>query len=100
AGPGWGVERIARAWAELMARLGHDRYGAQGSDWGTSVATSLGQQDAEHVMGLHLVPPIAGPDPDTLGDLTEAEREAMEWLKAYQRVDGGYSVLQATRPQT
>ncbi len=46
AAPGWGVERIARAWAALMARLGYDRYGAQGSDWGTSVTTSLGQQDA------------------------------------------------------
>jgi pimeloyl-ACP methyl ester carboxylesterase len=97
---GWGVERIARAWAELMARLGYDRYGAQGSDWGTSVSTSLGQQDPEHVMGLHLVPPIAGPDPATLDDLTEYEREAMAWLKGYQQVDGGYSVLQATRPQT
>jgi epoxide hydrolase len=43
--PGWGVERIAAAWAELMARLGYRRYGAAGSDWGTSVTASLGQQD-------------------------------------------------------
>ena len=41
---GWGVERIAGAWATLMARLGYERYGAQGSDWGTSVSTCLGQQ--------------------------------------------------------
>jgi epoxide hydrolase len=68
--PGWGVERIAAGWAELMARLGYDRYGASGSDWGTSVSTVLGQQDAEHVVGIHLVPPLAPPDPATLDDLT------------------------------
>jgi len=42
---GWGVERIAAAWAQLMARLGYQRYGAEGSDWGTSISTSIGQQD-------------------------------------------------------
>jgi pimeloyl-ACP methyl ester carboxylesterase len=40
-----------------MARLGYARYGAQGSDWGTSVSASLGQQDAAHVAGIHLMPP-------------------------------------------
>ena len=43
--PGWGVARIARAWAELMARLGYERYGAQGTDWGTSVSAALGRHD-------------------------------------------------------
>jgi hypothetical protein len=42
---GWGIERIADAWAALMARLGYDRHGAQGSDWGTSISTLLGQRD-------------------------------------------------------
>ena len=51
AAPGWGVERIARAWAALMARLGYDCYGALGGDWGTSVSASLGQQDPQHVAG-------------------------------------------------
>jgi hypothetical protein len=46
---GWGVARIARAWARLMALLGYSRYGAQGTDWGTSVSASLAQQDPEHV---------------------------------------------------
>ncbi|MDB5075377.1 MAG: epoxide hydrolase [Chloroflexi bacterium] len=55
--PGWGVERIARAWIPLMALLGYDRYGAQGGDRGTSISTSIGQQDAEHVAGIHLKPP-------------------------------------------
>src|SRR5918997_2776454 len=75
AAPGWGVERIAAAWAELMGRLGYERYGAQGSDWGTSVSASLGQQDAGHVAGIHLMPPLAPPDPATFGDLTERERD-------------------------
>jgi pimeloyl-ACP methyl ester carboxylesterase len=100
AGTGWGVERIARAWAELMARLGYDRYGAAGSDWGTSVSASLGQQDREHVAGVHLIPPLAGPDPATLGDLTDAERAAIASLEYAAEWDSGYSREHATRPQT
>ena len=65
-GPGWGIERIAGAWASLMARLGYRRYGAVGSDWGTSVSTLVGQAGPEHVAGIHLIPPLAGPDPDYL----------------------------------
>jgi pimeloyl-ACP methyl ester carboxylesterase len=97
---GWGVERIARAWAELMSRLGYRRYGAVGSDWGTSVSASLGQQDRAHVVGLHLIPPLAGPDPATLGDLTDAERAALDSLRHSAEWDSGYSAEHATRPQT
>jgi pimeloyl-ACP methyl ester carboxylesterase len=100
AGTGWGVERIARAWAELMARLGYDRYGAAGGDWGTSISTLIGQQDRAHVAGVHLVPPLAGPDPATLSDLTAAERAALRTLKHAAEWDSGYSKEQATRPQT
>lgn len=82
--PGWGVERIARAWAKLMARLGYERYGAQGSDWGTSVSASLAQQDSEHLVGALLMPPLA-PSPG-------AARQADD--------DSGYSTQQRTRPQT
>ena len=98
--PGWGVERIAAAWAALMARLGYDRYGAQGSDWGTSVSVSLAQQDPGHVAGIHLTPPLAPPDPATLGDLTEAERAALADLEEAGDWESGYSQEQATRPQT
>jgi epoxide hydrolase len=98
--PGWGVERIAAAWAELMARLGYRRYGAVGSDWGTSVTASLGQQDPGHVAGVHLVPPLAGPDPDAAADLTEAEREALALQQRAGEWDSGYSREHATRPQT
>ncbi|MGN9908423.1 epoxide hydrolase family protein [Phytohabitans sp. LJ34] len=98
--PGWGVQRIAAAWAELMARLGYTRYGAQGGDWGTSVTTSLAQQDAAHLAGIHLNPPIAAPDPATFGDLTDRERESLAALENAQRWEDGYSMVQATRPQT
>jgi pimeloyl-ACP methyl ester carboxylesterase len=97
---GWGVERIARAWAVLMGRLGYSRYGAAGSDWGTSVSTLLGQQDPAHVAGVHLIPPLAGPDPATFGDLTDAERAALASLDYSAEWDSGYSREHATRPQT
>jgi pimeloyl-ACP methyl ester carboxylesterase len=100
AGPGWGIQRIAAAWAELMARLGYQRYGAQGSDWGTSVSTSIGQQDPGHIAGIHLVPPLAPPDPATFADLTERERAALASLEHSAEWDSGYSKEQATRPQT
>jgi pimeloyl-ACP methyl ester carboxylesterase len=98
--PGWGVERIAAAWAQLMARLGYQRYGAEGSDWGTSISTSIGQQDPGHVAGIHLVPPLAPPDPATFGNLTEAERAALASLTHSAEHDSGYSTEHATRPQT
>ena len=97
---GWGIERIATAWATLMERLGYSRYGAAGSDWGTSVSTLLGQQDRAHVAGIHLIPPLAGPDPATLGDLTDAERAALGHLEYWAEWDSGYSREHATRPQT
>jgi pimeloyl-ACP methyl ester carboxylesterase len=98
--PGWGVERIARAWATLMARLGYERYGAVGGDWGTSVSAALGQQDPAHVAGIHLVPPLAPPDPETFDDLTEGERSALDALRRGAGEDSGYSTQQRTRPQT
>lgn len=89
---GWRVQRIARAWATLMKRLGYERYGAVGSDWGTSVSACLGQQDPTHVAGIHLMPPLAPPLPDA----DHVERS--ERGQAAQ--DSGYSTQQRTRPQT
>jgi pimeloyl-ACP methyl ester carboxylesterase len=97
--PGWGVERTARAWAELMSQLGYDRYGAQGGDWGSNVTTTLAQQDSEHVAGIHLNMVIAFPDPDD-GELSEAERAALAAANDYMVYDSGYMKLQSTRPQT
>ena len=98
--PGWGLERIAAAWAVLIARLGYERYGAQGTDWGTSISTSLAQQDSDHVVGIHLTPPLAPPDPATFDDLTERERAALASLEHSAEWDSGYSREHATRPQT
>ena len=98
--PGWGIERIAAAWALLMARLGYGRYGAQGSDWGTSISASVGQQDPGHVAGIHLTPPLAPPDTATFDDLTEREREALASMEHSAEWDSGYSQEQSTRPQT
>ena len=98
--PGWGIEQIAAAWATLMARLGYERYGAQGSDWGTSISTELARQDPEHVVGIHLMPPLAPPDPATLDDLTSRERAALASLEHAAEWDSGYSQEHATRPQT
>jgi epoxide hydrolase len=98
--PGWKVERIAAAWAQLMARLGYERYGAQGNDWGTSVSSIIGQQDPAHVAGIHLMPPLAAPDPETFDDLTERERAALASLEYGDENDSGYSKQQETRPQT
>ena len=67
---GWGIERIAAAWAELMGRLGYERYGAQGGDWGAGVTGVLGPLDREHCIGIHLNMVLAFPDPDTMADLT------------------------------
>jgi len=99
-GPGWTVQRVAAAWAELMARLGYACYGAAGSDWGTTVSTWIGKLDPEHVVGIHLVPPLAAPDPATFDDLTDAEQAALADLERGQRDGDGYSMQQSTRPQT
>lgn len=99
-GPGWGIERIAHAWAELMASLGYATYGAVGSDWGTSISTLLGQRDREHVAGIHLIPPLAPPDPSTFDALTAREQAALDSLRHSAEWDSGYSLEHATRPQT
>jgi pimeloyl-ACP methyl ester carboxylesterase len=99
AAAGWDVHRIARAWAELMTRLGYGRFLAQGSDWGTSVSTSLALQLPGRLLGIHLVPPLAPPDRGA-GDLTGAERAALADLDERSRTGSGYSAEQGTRPQT
>lgn len=95
---GWNIQRIARAWAALMAGLGYDRYGAQGGDWGAMVTSSIGQQDPEHVVGVHLNMAIAAPDP--LDNLTEQEQGALAAMADYDRWGSGYSKQQSTRPQS
>ncbi len=97
---GWNVERIGHAWAALMARLGYDRYVAQGGDWGSAVTTAIGAQDPGHCLAIHLNMVSARPDPETMNDLTEKEKSAIAGLQHYQDWDSGYSKQQSTRPQT
>lgn len=99
---GWGVERIGRAWTELMARLGYTRYGAQGGDWGAMVTTEVARLDPDHVAGIHLNMAVAGPPPDSGagGELAEREQAAFADYAEHRRWGTGYSKQQSTRPQT
>jgi pimeloyl-ACP methyl ester carboxylesterase len=101
--PGWDIHRIAKAYAQLMARLGYDRYGVQGGDWGAFIAPELGRVDPSHVVGVHVNAatmgfiPFDSPDDD---DLTEAEKARVARRDRFQSDGNGYFQIQATRPQT
>ncbi len=97
---GWGVEKIGRAWGELMARLGYDRWVAQGGDWGSAVTTAIGVQQVQGCIGIHLNMPVGRPEPEELASPTPAEVKALGALKHYLDWDSGYSTQQRTRPQT
>ncbi|TNF05903.1 MAG: epoxide hydrolase [Sphingomonadales bacterium] len=97
---GWDVERIAKAWTELMRRLGYQAFGAQGGDWGSAVTTKLGQLAPAGLKAIHLNMPLAFPSPEDAESLSPGEREAAARLEAYNRDGAGYANLQATRPQT
>jgi pimeloyl-ACP methyl ester carboxylesterase len=99
-GTGWNVERIARAGATLMQRLGYDRYGAQGGDWGSMITASVGQQDAARVAGIHLTMPVARPLRDQEGELSASEQAGLDDYARHRREGTGYSRQQSTRPQT
>ena len=97
---GWGVDKIAQAWDTLMVRLGYDRYGAQGGDWGAAVTTQIGRNRG-HCIAIHLNMPIARPPAGSGGgDLTEDEQEALAAFAEHRKWGTGYSKQQSTRPQT
>ncbi|CPR03286.1 epoxide hydrolase [Mycobacterium bohemicum DSM 44277] len=96
---GWGVERIAQAWETLMLRLGYERYGAQGGDWGAAVTTQIGRNGG-HCAGIHLNMPIGRPTPESLKDPTPEEQKALAALADHRKWGTGYSKQQSTRPQT
>jgi pimeloyl-ACP methyl ester carboxylesterase len=98
---GWDLGRVARAWAELMHRLGYPRYVAQGGDVGAGVTDAMGRQAPEGLLGIHtnlLVPALN--DPGALPADTEQERAALDAITTFQTSGNGYFVEQATRPQT
>jgi epoxide hydrolase len=96
--PGWNIHRIAAAWAELMDRLEYSRFIALGSDWGTSISTSLALNHRQRLIGLHLIPPLVPPPAGET--LTEPERTAITRLRERDRTSSAYSHIQATTPQT
>jgi pimeloyl-ACP methyl ester carboxylesterase len=96
---GWNVGRVAQAWAELMRRLGYDRYVAQGGDVGAAVTDAMGRQAPEGLLGIHtnlLVTVLAGPQPAE----SEEERAATDQLATFRESGFGYFLEMATRPQT
>jgi pimeloyl-ACP methyl ester carboxylesterase len=98
---GWDPGRTARAWAELMGRLGYGRYVAQGGDLGAIVSDVMGRQAPEGLLGIHmnlLVTTLAAPTPPP-GD-TEEERAALEAITTFTTSGFGYFLEQSTRPQT
>jgi pimeloyl-ACP methyl ester carboxylesterase len=104
--PGWNSRRMAGALAELMRRLGYDRYGAQGGDFGAFVAPDLGRVDPEHVIGVHVNAATVGfipfgdvPEQD-LATFSPAEKERLERMRNFLSEGNGYFQIQATRPQT
>jgi pimeloyl-ACP methyl ester carboxylesterase len=100
--PGWNMRRIARAWALLMERLGYDRYGVQGGDFGSMISLELARIAPEHVVGAHCSMLIAPPsnDPAEIAELSEADRKRLEHFARFETELNGHFKLQSTRPQT
>ena len=96
---GWNVERIADAFNELMLGLGYTRYGAQGGDWGSAITTAIGGRHSETCCAIHLNMVMRGKRPKH-SEPTEEELKALEAADYYRDWDSGYSIQQATRPQT
>lgn len=97
--PGWNVPRIAAAWEQLMLRLGYDRFGAQGGDWGSMVTSAIAVHHPDHLAGIHVNMPLVIPSTPP-EEMTETETAAVAGLQHYMTQDHGYSTQQSTRPQT
>ncbi len=96
---GWGTERIAAAWVQLMGRLGYERFLAHGGDWGGPVTIALGGRFPERVVGIHTTTPVAPPGLDV--DVLDAtEREWVEHTRAFEQNRLAYAKVMATSPQT
>ena len=107
--PGWAMGRTARAWAELMRRLGYERYGVHGGDIGAGVSGMVASLDGDHVIGMHVVtdPLTAAATatfiPGMAGRLDEddpVDKLILERMDAFSRDGSGYLAIQNSRPQT
>src|SRR5690606_9655914 len=99
---GWGHARIARAWAELMTRLGYQRFGAMGGDTGSIVSPELGRLAPDRVVGVHVHGGLTRPAllPDDVAALTPRERERLAVTERIWRDGTAYAAIQGTRPHT
>jgi epoxide hydrolase len=95
---GWDITRIARAWAELMRRLGYERYGAQGGDFGAGISLALGSVAPEQVVGVHVNYLPTRPDPDV--EVSEADEARLDKIRQLMANRPPYQALQALTPQT
>jgi pimeloyl-ACP methyl ester carboxylesterase len=103
AGAGWDSSRTASAFAQLMATLGYERYGAQGGDFGALVSPDLGRVDREHVVGVHVNAATVGFIPFGEIDessLSDVERDRAARIQQFMTEGNGYFQIQGTRPQT
>ena len=99
--PGWGIERIATAWAELMTRLGYQRFGAHGGDFGAAVSRQLGVLAPDRLIGVHLTELLSASVSADDADFSEpAEKRSVEAGYRYQYQLSGYMWVQSQRPQT
>ncbi|MFG1965600.1 epoxide hydrolase family protein [Nonomuraea sp. NPDC049028] len=96
---GWGVRRVAAAWAELMSRLGYPRYGTQGGDFGSLISPEVARLDPDRVVGVHLNALTTLVNDDQAG-LSAAEVERAKGVERWHRHYSGYAMIQGTRPQT
>ena len=104
---GWGPDRIARAWAELMKRLGYTRYVAQGGDWGSPISSAMARQAAPGLLGIHINLPAAVPSDVAMAlaaggvpaGLSEKERTAFDSLETFFKKYMAYGAIMGTRPQ-
>jgi epoxide hydrolase len=105
-GEGWTSGRVAEAFVELMARLGYERYGVQGGDYGAIVTPAMGRVAPDAVAGVHVNAATGGfvtfapPSDEDLAALTDADKARLARLAAYAQDQMGYMQLQSTRPQT
>jgi pimeloyl-ACP methyl ester carboxylesterase len=99
---GWNRYRTAKAWAELMRRLGYTRYGAHGNDAGSFVSPEVGRIDPEHVIGVHVTQIFSFPsgDPAELTKLSPEDMGKVQFLQWFMENMGAYNKLQSTEPQT
>ena len=99
--PGFDARAVARRFAALMARLGYERYFAQGGDWGSAISTWIAADDAAHCAAIHLnLVFVARPKEEPMAGVSQAELDRANQRAAYMAEETGYQSIQSTKPQT